>query len=105
MKIQEFEAARNPPNHVDLVYRQVGSTHIFSTKAITGLIHVGDDDLETAYDLVIKALNLHVTNVYGVETHYVHPVKFSDFASKVANGRGELVEVVLDQTGAACSHG
>lgn len=59
------------PNHVDLVYRKIGDTHVFASKGIRGLVHVGHTDLMTAIREVIAALNVHVKKTYGVDARYV----------------------------------
>jgi hypothetical protein len=85
------------PDHVDLVYRKVGDHHIFASKGIQGLVHVGHTDLERAYDDLLRVLNFHVTRTYGVEARYICDAGFDGLRKKIeADGECLFVEVVLD---------
>jgi hypothetical protein len=67
------------PENVEIAYRVVGRTHVFSTKGINGLLHVGSRDQETAFAKVIPTLNSHVSNAYGCEVAYRCTVDYKTF--------------------------
>jgi hypothetical protein len=87
------------PDHIDLVYRRVGENHIFASKGIKGLVHVGHSDLEAARTNLLKALSTHVQKTYGVEARY--DLEFEGLKKKISS-RGErlMVQAVLDQVAA-----
>lgn len=85
------------PDHIDLVYRKVGDYHIFASKGIKGLVHVGHQDLNEACTRVLTALNCHVEQTYGVEAHYVCESGFAELSRKIASGgECEFVQAVLE---------
>lgn len=100
MSAQEIQVG-SPPDQVDLVYRKVGVNHVFASKGIRGLVHVGHRDLAVAYHTVIEALNVHVTNTYGVPAKYVCETDIRDLAFKVASTSGNMFAVHLDHRQAA----
>lgn len=56
-----------PPEAVAFDYRLRGQTHIFASKGIRGLVHVGSHDYEKARKAAVDALAFHVEKTYGVE--------------------------------------
>ena len=85
------------PDHIDLVYRKVGENHIFASKGIKGLVHVGDSTLESAYESVLRVLNFHVLQTYGVEARYVCETGLEGLRQRIETG-GEclFVQAVLE---------
>lgn len=81
-------ADSTPPECIDLVYRRTDGTHIFASKNIRGLVHVGHDDLETAFHNVFKALGIHVSHTYGVSAEYDCDTDFRTFVSMVESSSG-----------------
>lgn len=75
----EKSGNRIVPEHVELAYRVVGKTHVFSSKGINGLVHVGSHDREKAFRDVIPALNKHVSHAYGCEAAYKSTISYADF--------------------------
>lgn len=59
------------PDHVNLVYRKVGKTHVIASKGIVGLVHVAHHDLAAAVRNAMTALSTHISRVYGTEVRYV----------------------------------
>lgn len=53
------------PDHVNLVYRKVGKTHVIASKGIVGLVHVAHHDLAAAVRNAMTALSTHISRVYG----------------------------------------
>ena len=88
------------PQSVALIYRIVGSTHVFSSQGIRGLVHVGSHDREKAFYDVMKALNGHVETAYGCEATYKCTISYDDFCSHVDvenDISGNILEVRLDK--------
>lgn len=90
------------PEHIDLVYRKVGDVHVFASKGIKGMIHVGHDDLKTAYDNVLEALHTHVQKAYGVEARYRSASGFDDLQTKANDSPLVVFPVVIDAQDAVC---
>jgi len=80
------------PSHIDLVYRKVDGDHIFASKGIKGLVHVGHTDLEEAYARLLEALTFHVFHTYDVEAEYHCEAGFEGLQRKVQEG-GDLLFV------------
>lgn len=88
------------PTSVSLVYRMVGATHVFSSKGINGLVHVGSDNREDAFRGVMTALNKHVTHAYGCEATYSCAMtyeQFSDHLDRDNDIAANFLELTLDQ--------
>lgn len=73
------------PNEVALVYRQVGSSHVFTAKSAPGL-HVGSSDLERAFDNALEGLGQHFTRLYGRQVSYQAEVDSAEFARRLSDG-------------------
>jgi hypothetical protein len=73
------------PEAVELVYRVVGNTHVFSSRGIRGLVHTGSHDRKTAFDRVMKCLNGHVKHVYGDDVRYHADMSYDEFAGHLDN--------------------
>lgn len=74
---------RQLPSQIALVYRQVGSTHVFSSSGIEGLVHIGSCNRKKAFEKVFRSLSRHVTHVYGREAVYEAPFTYSEFADTI----------------------
>ena len=96
---------QSPPENVNLVYRKVGKTHVFSTEGARGLVHVGSVDRENAFNSVIPALSKHITAAYEREASYTCEMSYSDFVQHLdeANSLSAgFVEFRLDHAGKCC---
>jgi hypothetical protein len=71
------------PDQIELVYRRVGSTHVFMSRGITGLVHVGSHDRKSAFTGVIDALNFHVEQAYETPAVYEAGMSYEEFAMHV----------------------
>lgn len=78
------------PEVVELVYRVVGNTHVFSSRGIQGLVHVGSRDRKTAYESVVDGLNRHVAEAYGTHARYNCEYSYEQFAQHLDNDAGIL---------------
>jgi hypothetical protein len=90
--VEQRVSAMMAPGHIDLVYRKVDDEHIFASKGIKGLVHVGHTSLEQAYDRLLEALTFHVRHTYRVDARYDCERGFEGLKKKVHEG-GELVFV------------
>jgi len=89
----------NVPQSVALVYRVVGDTHVFTSKAIRGLLYVASHDRETAFHDVIPALNKHIAAAYSCEASYKCAMDYTTFISHVDaedDILGNFLELELD---------
>jgi hypothetical protein len=71
------------PESVELVYRVVGNTHVFSSKGIKGLVHVGSHDREMAFNDAIECLGRHVSFAYDCEAAYKCTMEYKQFSAHV----------------------
>jgi len=88
------------PHSVALIYRVVGDTHVFSSKGIKGLVHVGCHDREEAFHGVLGALNEHVSHTYGCPVTYSCAMTYEQFSEHLAREddfTANFLEVTLDQ--------
>jgi hypothetical protein len=86
------------PEGVELVYRKLGNTHVFSSKGIKGLLHIGSVDRETAFNNVVPSLNAHVAEAYGCEAVYSIDLSYNDFCKHVDSSEnvfGNFIHVTL----------
>jgi hypothetical protein len=94
----------NIPATVELVYRKVGNTHVFSSRGIQGLVHVGSSDRETAFHDVIACLKDHVKAAYGCDVSYHCEMSYDQFAQHIDADNdilGSFLTVKLDDKLAA----
>lgn len=92
------------PEVVELVYRVVGNTHVFSSRGILGLVHVGSQDRETAYKNIVPSLNQHVAEAYGARVSYKCEYSYDQFSQHLDNDSGILANFItmkLDQMACA----
>jgi hypothetical protein len=100
----DIDAHNTAPESVEIVYRLVGGTHVFSSKGITGLVHVGSHDRAKAFESVLPALNMHVGDAYGCKASYKFVISYSQFEHHVAADDdivGNFLTLTLDQSIAA----
>ena len=100
-----MENSANIPEEVGIVYRSAGSTHVFTSKGIKGLVHCGSSDLEDAFNQVIACLNHHVSEVYNCEVEYKSQMSFEEFSQHLASDNDILANfltLTLDSKSAAC---
>jgi len=71
------------PSSVELVYRVVGETHVFSSREILGLLHIGSVDRKTAFTNVISRLSKHVTAAYNCSAAYKCEMSYDEFAQHI----------------------
>ena len=84
----------NIPSEVGIVYRNAGSTHVFTSKGIDGMVHCGSHDLEDAFNQVIACLNHHVSEVYNCEVEYKSQVSFDEFSQHLASNSDIMVNLL-----------
>ena len=82
-----------PPEHVTLIYRAVGPTHVFTSSEWSGF-HIGSHDLRDAFNQAIEALGEYVTELYGCEATYVPEMTFETF-EKHLHRRGKTAQQSL----------
>jgi hypothetical protein len=82
-KNMERNIGNNIPESVELVYRLVGNTHVFSSKGIKGLVHVGSHDREKAFNDSIECLGRHVSFAYQCEAAYTCTMDYDQFTAHV----------------------
>lgn len=75
------------PAVVELVYRVVGNTHVFSSHGIKGLVHTGSYDRKVAFERVMLCLNDHVKSVYGDDVHYHADLNYDEFSRHLDSER------------------
>lgn len=93
------------PNSVELVYRVVGETHVFSSKGILGLLHIGSVNRKTAFTNVISRLSKHVTAAYNCPAAYKCEMSYDEFAQHVDAENdisGNFLTLKLDEQAMAC---
>lgn len=86
------------PESVELIYRTVGNTHVFSSKGIKGLLHIGSESRETAFKNVIPTLNTHISEAYGCDASYNIGLSYEDFCKHVESSEdvfGNFIHVTL----------
>ena len=72
-----------PPKEIELVYRQVGSSHVFTAPSIEGFYY-GSASLETTFNEAAEALSMHVSRMFRVEAQYRLGVSFAAFKDHLA---------------------
>jgi len=95
---------QNVPELVELVYRVVGNTHVFTSRGIQGLVHVGSADRKTAFHDVMTCLKAHVRETYGCDVSYTCDTTYDDFAQHIDadnNIMGNFLTLKLDALEAA----
>jgi|GEM_PF-3773793 hypothetical protein len=73
------------PNEVEINYRRVGDTHVFTSKGIKGVVHCGSSDLEDAFGHVAECLSHHISEEYECEAVYTAPLTFGEFELLIAS--------------------
>ena len=100
-----MDNAARIPEEVGIVYRNVGNTHVFTSKGIEGLVHCGSSELEDAFNQVIACLNHHVSEVYDCEVEYKSQVPFNEFEQHLASSNdivGNFLTLTLDSKQVDC---
>lgn len=93
------------PNNVELIYRVVGKTHVFSSKGIRGLVHIGSHDRQEAFTNVIESLGAHVSAAYGCEAAYKCAISYTQFEEHIDADNdiaGNFLIARLDETSTTC---
>jgi hypothetical protein len=67
-----------PPAEVELVYQEVGGSHVFTAPGIGGFYY-SSTSLETTFEEVAHALGLHVSRLYEVEAEYHLSMSLKEF--------------------------
>jgi hypothetical protein len=73
-----FFRRETPPQEVNLIYREVGKTHVFTAAELRGF-HIGSESLAFAYENLAQALSEHVSRVFGCEAKYCIEGSFDEF--------------------------
>lgn len=76
------DAIYEAPREIALVYRQVGKSHVFTSKSAEGL-HIGSSDLGYAFEWAIKGLSAHFTKLYGRPVRYETQMDYSEFETRL----------------------
>lgn len=79
-----------PPSEVNLIYRNVGRTHVFTAMELPGF-HIGSSQLEHAFNKATEALNEHVSKLYRCEATYQLEFKYEAFLAQIGSSMGPLV--------------
>jgi len=58
-----------PPAEIELVYKLVGNSHVFTAPTVGGFYY-GSSSLEKTFNEAAKALSLHVSRMYSVKAEY-----------------------------------
>ena len=86
-----------PPSEVNLIYRNVGRTHVFTAMELPGF-HIGSSLLEHAFNKAAEALNEHVSKLYRCEATYQLEFKYDAFLAQIGSSTGPLVVARRDPT-------
>jgi hypothetical protein len=70
------------PAEINLVYQQLGQSHVFTAPNIGGFYY-SSTSLEKTFNEAAAALSLHVSRLYKVEASYKLGLSFADFKRKV----------------------
>lgn len=88
----------SPPKEIDLVYREVGKTHVFIAPKLRGF-HIGSSSLEKAFGLAIEALGQHVTRLTKTPAAYQVDCTFSEFRKHLSEpDRGDTSVVTAKRS-------
>lgn len=79
-----------PPSEVNLIYRNVGKTHVFTAMELPGF-HIGSSRLEHAFNKATEALNEHVSKLYKCEATYQLEFDYDAFLAQIGSSMGPLV--------------
>ena len=93
------------PESVEILYRMVGATHVFSSNGIKGVLQVGNYDQEQAFNAVIPALNKHISYAYNCEAAYKLSTTYVDFVAHLEDKMlldSNFLTVVLDSQSELC---
>lgn len=79
-----------PPAEVNLIYRQVGKTHVFTALELPGF-HIGSSRLSHVFNQAMPALNEHVSKLYHCKALYKFaPASFDEFRSQISGDSGQV---------------
>jgi hypothetical protein len=79
-----------PPSEVNLIYRNVGRTHVFTAMELPGF-HIGSSKLDYAFNKAAEALNEHVSKLYKCDATYQLEYDFESFLAQIDSSNGPLV--------------
>jgi hypothetical protein len=71
------------PAEINLVYQQLGQSHVFTAPNIGGFYY-SSTSLEKTFSEAAAALSLHVSRLYKVEASYKLGLSLADFKRKVS---------------------
>jgi len=88
-----------PPEAVNMLYRRLGDTHVFSSTGIKGLVHVGSEDRERGFRDAFAALGEHVSHLCGEPASYRPAESYAEFSRLLAREgslSGHVIEARLE---------
>jgi hypothetical protein len=77
-----------PPTEVNLIYRNVGKTHVFTALELPGF-HIGSSKLEHVFKQATDALNEHVSRLYKCDAKYQIEFTYEAFRVQVGKSTGK----------------
>jgi hypothetical protein len=87
---REQIATLSAPAEVNLIYRNVGKTHVFTALELPGF-HIGSSMLNHVFDHALSALNEHVSKLYLCEATYKLDYSFDGFLAQIESHTGPVV--------------
>ena len=78
------------PAEVNLIYRNVGKTHVFTALELPGF-HIGSSMLEHVFQQATDALNEHVSKLCKCEAKYKLDYSYEGFLAQIESHTGPVV--------------
>jgi hypothetical protein len=91
------------PSEVNLIYRDVGKTHVFTALELPGF-HIGSSQLEHVFTQATAALNEHVSRLCKCEAKYQLDYTFEEFLAQIQSHTGPVVTARRASTGEPAVH-
>jgi hypothetical protein len=83
-------ATLSAPAEVNLIYRNVGRTHVFTALELPGF-HIGSSMLEHVFQHATAALNEHVSKLCDCEATYKLDYSYEGFLAQIESHTGPVV--------------
>lgn len=83
------DAIYEAPQELALVYRQVGNSHVFTSKSAPGL-HIGSSQRSEAFTCALTGLSEHFTRLYGRSVRYESDMDFDEFEARLCGAEEGL---------------
>lgn len=91
------------PAEVNLIYRNVGKTHVFTALELPGF-HIGSSQLAHVFHQATAALNEHVSKLCKCEAKYKLDYSYEGFLAQIQSHTGPVVTARRASTGEGASH-